>query len=63
MALDADGDGEVTLDELADALEVESMIVDLDGDWVITDEEKVEALRVQLRRIQTLSIISLMSTP
>ena len=39
-----DGDGEVTLDELADALEVESMIVDLDGDWVITDEEKVEAL-------------------
>jgi len=58
-----DGDGEVTLDELADALEVESMIVDLDGDWVITDEEKVEALRVQLRRIQTLSIISLMSTP
>ena len=40
-----DGDGEVTLDELADALEVESMIVDLDGDWVITDEEKVEALR------------------
>ena len=45
LALDADGDGEVTLDELADALEVDSMIVDLDGDGIITEEEKVEALR------------------
>ena len=45
LALDADGDGEVTLDELADALEVDLMIVDLDGDGIITEEEKVEALR------------------
>ena len=45
LALDADGDGEVTLDELADALDVKSMIVDLDGDGIITDEEMVEALR------------------
>jgi hypothetical protein len=28
LALDADGDGEVTLEELAEALDVESMIVD-----------------------------------
>ena len=45
LALDADGDGEVTLDELADALQVKSMIVDADGDGVITEEEKIEALR------------------
>ncbi|KAL7530275.1 hypothetical protein ACHAXR_003399 [Thalassiosira sp. AJA248-18] len=45
LALDADGDGEVTLDELADALQVQSMIVDMDGDGVITEEEKTEALR------------------
>lgn len=45
LALDADGDGEVTLDELADALQVDSMIVDTDGDGVITEEEKIEALR------------------
>lgn len=49
MKLDADGDGEVTLDELADALEVDSVVVDLDGDGVITDEEKVEALRAASR--------------
>ena len=45
LALDADGDGEVTLDELAEALDVDSVIVDLDGDGVITEEEKVAALR------------------
>lgn len=28
LALDADGDGEVTLEELAEALDVESMVVD-----------------------------------
>lgn len=46
LAMDADGDGEVSLDELADALKVQSMIVDMDGDGIITDEEKVEALRM-----------------
>jgi len=46
LALDADGDGEVTLDELADGLNVESMIVDLDGDGVIDQYEIAEALRI-----------------
>jgi len=50
LALDADGDGEVTLDELADALNVESMIVDLDGDGVIDEYEIGEALRVVSER-------------
>ncbi|KAL7550248.1 hypothetical protein ACHAWF_017002 [Thalassiosira exigua] len=51
LALDADGDGEVTLDELADALDVPSMIVDADGDGIITEEEKVEALRAASKDI------------
>ena len=50
LALDADGDGEVTLDELADALDVESMIVDLDGDGVIDEYEIGEALKVVSER-------------
>ena len=50
LALDADGDGEVTLDELADGLDVESMIVDLDGDGVIDEYEIGEALRVVASR-------------
>mmetsp|Transcript_3416 Transcript_3416/g.5698 ORF Transcript_3416/g.5698 Transcript_3416/m.5698 type:complete len:595 (-) Transcript_3416:490-2274(-) len=45
LALDADGDGEVTLDELAEALNVTSMIVDTDGDGILSDEEKIEALK------------------
>lgn len=47
LALDSDGDGEVTLEELAEALEVESMVVDLDGDGLITEEETIEALRAR----------------
>lgn len=57
LALDADGDGEVTLDELADALQVQSMIVDLDGDGVITEEEKIEALRATSDNINSISVI------
>ena len=55
LALDADGDGEVTLDELADALEVESMIVDLDGDGEITSDEMTEALRGASTNINSFS--------
>jgi len=40
-----DGDGEVTLDELANALEVESMTVDVDGDGNLSEDEIAEALR------------------
>ena len=43
LALDADGDGEVTLDELADGLDVGCMIVDLNGDGVIDEYETAEA--------------------
>ena len=45
LALDADGDGEVTLDELAEGLNVTSMIIDTDGDGILSDEEKIEALK------------------
>ncbi|KAL3800399.1 hypothetical protein ACHAWO_000990 [Cyclotella atomus] len=45
LALDADGDGEVTLEELAEALDVESMVVDEDGDGEITEQEMIDALR------------------
>jgi len=45
LALDADGDGEVTLDELADALDVSCMIVDTDGDGILSYEEKIDALK------------------
>jgi len=45
LALDADGDGEVTLDELAEALDVSCMIVDTDGDGILSEEEKVDALK------------------
>jgi len=47
LALDADGDGEVTLDELAEALQVESMVVDTNMDGNISDDEMIEALRKQ----------------
>lgn len=47
LALDADGDGEVTLEELADALQVESMVVDEDGDGKITEQEMINVLRKQ----------------
>jgi len=50
LALDADGDGEVTLDELADGLDVESMIIDLNGDGVIDEYEIAEALKVVASR-------------
>lgn len=45
LCLDTDGDGEVSLDELADALSVQSIVVDADGDGDITDEEMTDALR------------------
>ena len=45
LALDTDGDGEVSLEELADALNVESLVVDADGDGTITAEEVTDALR------------------
>eukprot|EP00577_Skeletonema_sp_RCC1716_P006936 CAMPEP_0113438998 /NCGR_PEP_ID=MMETSP0013_2-20120614/38241_1 /TAXON_ID=2843 ORGANISM="Skeletonema costatum, Strain 1716" /NCGR_SAMPLE_ID=MMETSP0013_2 /ASSEMBLY_ACC=CAM_ASM_000158 /LENGTH=570 /DNA_ID=CAMNT_0000329743 /DNA_START=35 /DNA_END=1750 /DNA_ORIENTATION=- /assembly_acc=CAM_ASM_000158 len=45
LALDADGDGEVTLDELAEALDVSCMIVDTDGDGILSEEEKIDALK------------------
>lgn len=45
LALDADGDGEVTLDELADALDVSCMVVDTDGDGILSKEEKIDALK------------------
>lgn len=45
LAIDTDGDGEVTLEELADALNVESLIVDLDGDGELSDDEIKFALR------------------
>lgn len=38
------GDGEITLKELAEALDVESMIIDTDGDGVISKQEEVQAL-------------------
>jgi len=53
LALDTDGDGEVSLDELADALQVDSMIVDLDGDGIITQEELTEAIRSKSTNINS----------
>ena len=53
LALDTDGDGEVSLDELADALQVDSMIVDLDGDGIITPEELTEAIRSKSTNINS----------
>ena len=38
------GDGEITLKELAEALDVKSMIIDTDGDGVISEQEEVQAL-------------------
>ena len=38
-------DGEVTLDELAEALQVESIIIDTDGDGILSEEEKIDALK------------------
>ncbi len=46
-SLDTNGDGVVSLDELASALDVQPMIVDIDGDGIISDEEQRLALRQQ----------------
>jgi len=45
LAIDTDGDGVVTLDELADALGAESLTVDLDGDGVLSEDEITLALQ------------------
>jgi len=58
LALDTDGDGEVSLEELADALDVQSLIVDADGDGEITEEEVTDALR-RSQRIGILDEISM----
>lgn len=50
LALDTDGDGEVSLNELADALNVQAMIVDVDGDGIISEEECMMALRQTKKR-------------
>lgn len=39
LTLDKDGDGEVCLEELADSLGVESVLVDSNGDGVLSDDE------------------------
>lgn len=35
----------MTLDELAEALQVESIIIDTDGDGILSEEEKIDALK------------------
>jgi len=50
MTLDTDGDGEVSIDELADALKVRSVLVDADGDGQLSEREITDALRRTERR-------------
>ena len=45
LALDTNGDGEVSLEELADTLNADAIIVDTDGDGLLSDEEITYALR------------------
>lgn len=45
LVLDTDGDGKVSLEELADALNAEVVIVDSNGDGVLSDDEITNALR------------------
>lgn len=50
--LDTNGDGEVSLDELADALNAEAVLVDLDGDGELSQEEINLAIqKTQIRNI------------
>jgi len=44
--LDRDRDGKVSLEELADILQVDSLQVDMDGDGELSDEEVKRALRL-----------------
>ena len=50
LAIDTDGDGDVTLEELATALNVPVTIVDADGDGHLTEEEITNALRNTVSR-------------
>ncbi len=50
LALDTDGDGVVSLDELADALNVDAVVVDADGDGELSHDEISDALRRAERR-------------
>ncbi|CAM9557605.1 unnamed protein product, partial [Heterosigma akashiwo] len=45
LVLDTDGDGEVSLEELADALDVKRVVVDADGSGCFDEEEVRDALR------------------
>ena len=45
LALDTDGDGEGSLEGMADVLNADVIIVDTDGDGVLSEEEIANALR------------------